>query len=227
MSELKKFIVEMLREDATDSRRVSAIGQDLLDRMLSATDLAKPQHLMRAAAFATAHDGLVRSGELMSGIKMKQLTWMMSTHCRLRVRTKTEQIGAGATIDMADTKSQFSAVKMLKAWCRANKLEGNPEAFLFPRWSARDGFFDWTKPASADWLRKEVKSLVAQVGEDPTSFSGHSFRAGGATDLFKTRTPYWIIKKAGRWKSDAALLYYRSEDDVTSAVAEAFSKLAL
>jgi hypothetical protein len=59
---------------------------------------------------------------------------------------------------------------------------------------------------------------------DPRQYSGHSFRAGGATDLFTARVPYNIIKKFGRWKSDAAMKYYRDELDISNSVASAFGR---
>ena len=48
----------------------------------------------------------------------------------------------------------------------------------------------------------------------------------GATDLFVQRVPYFIIKKMGRWKSEAAMIYYHCDDDVRQAVAVAFDNLA-
>ena len=36
------------------------------------------------------------------------------------------------------------------------------------------------------------------------------------------RVPYYIIKKMGRWVSDAALCYYRDDEDVIVSVTEAF-----
>ena len=65
--------------------------------------------------------------------------------------------------------------------------------------------------------------MVVMNGGKPEQYSGHSLRAGGATDLFVARTPYYLIKKAGRWKSDAAMLYYRCDEDVCKAVAAAFT----
>jgi hypothetical protein len=41
--------------------------------------------------------------------------------------------------------------------------------------------------------------------------TGHSFRAGGATDLFNAGVPYQVIQKQGRWKSAAVLVYFKSE----------------
>ena len=79
---------------------------------------------------------------------------------------------------------------------------------------------------SGDCLRKIIKQAVSSIGLDPTRYSGHSLRAGGATDLFAARVPYWVIKKMGRWTSDAALRYYRSEEDVVSSVRKAFQRVS-
>ena len=51
-------------------------------------------------------------------------------------------------------------------------------------------------------------------------------RAGGATDLFIARVPYFLIKRMGRWKSDAAMLYYRCDEDLFKAVEGVFDGLA-
>ncbi len=75
------------------------------------------------------------------------------------------------------------------------------------------------------YFRKLIKLAVASIGLDPSKFSGHSLRSGGATDLFEARVPYHIIKKMGRWKSDAAMRYYRSEEDVLKAVRKAFNRM--
>ena len=78
---------------------------------------------------------------------------------------------------------------------------------------------------SHHWWRKIVKWYCGKVGLDDRYYSGHSLKAGGATDLFVARVPCYIIKKMGRWKSEAAMLYYRCDEDVEHAVAEAVAKL--
>jgi integrase len=79
---------------------------------------------------------------------------------------------------------------------------------------------------SGNYFRKAIKQPVVSVGLDPRQFSGHSLRSGGATDLFEARVAYHIIKKMGRWKLEAAIRYYRCEDDVIRAVKKAFSRMS-
>ncbi len=84
---------------------------------------------------------------------------------------------------------------------------------------------NWKTFGKAEWFRKFIKKVVVKIGLDPKSCSGHSLRARGATDLFVAKVSYLIIKKAGRWKSDAALLYYRDDEDVAQVVSKVFEML--
>ena len=45
-------------------------------------------------------------------------------------------------------------------------------------------------------------------------------------NLFVARAPYNIIQRMGRWASDAALVYYRHEEDVLHAVSTPFRYVA-
>ena len=67
-----------------------------------------------------------------------------------------------------------------------------------------------------------VKSSVEAIGLDRALYSGHSCRAGGATDMFAAGIPYYVVKRHGRWKSDAALIYYRCESSIARCAAKAF-----
>ena len=46
-------------------------------------------------------------------------------------------------------------------------------------------------------MRKLSKYAVGLAGYSPLSYSGHSMRAGGATDLFNAGVAYPVIKKFG------------------------------
>ena len=113
---------------------------------------------------------------------------------------------------------------LLRTYVQRLGIEGKPDALLFP--SRRGKAWVPTKTLSDDWLRGIIKKVAVELGLDPSIYSTHSLRAGGATDLFVARVPYFAIKKMGRWKSDSAMLYYRCEEDVCEAVTEAFRALS-
>jgi integrase len=100
-----------------------------------------------------------------------------------------------------------------------NNLDQNPGALLFP--SLRSS----KSSVSHSWFRKALKHAVTDLGLDPSKFSGHSLRAGGATDLFVARTPYAIIQKMGRWKSNCFLIYFRDDEHVAFHAAAGFARL--
>lgn len=52
-----------------------------------------------------------------------------------------------------------------------------------------------------------LKSKLVAIGIDPTNYSGHSFRRGGASFAFALRIPSELIQQQGDWHSDAYLRY--------------------
>jgi hypothetical protein len=117
---------------------------------------------------------------------------------------------------------EVNAVAFLDSCFERRGIQSEPEALLFPSMSAV-GVVRPDCQASTDWLRKSINRFACRAGLG-VGYTGHSLRAGGATDLFVARVPYHIVKKAGRWKSDAALVYYRDDDDVVAAISKAFRK---
>jgi len=174
------------------------------------------------------HDGLLRAGEVLSGIRAGDCHWSgnrKSVKIHIR-RTKTVRSGEGVKITMSDYGG-VNAVSLLRQWFDSMGLWKRDNAKLIPSTGARRGEeFNMRKTASIGWLRSVVKGIALTLGLDPSQYSTHSLRAGGATDLFTQRVPYYVIKKKGRWKSEAALVYYRDDEDVEEAVRKAFKQLS-
>jgi hypothetical protein len=59
------------------------------------------------------------------------------------------------------------------------------------------------------WLMKNVDRLLRLTGRNPRQYSSHSFRKGGATSLQSKGVEDSLIRRAGRWRSDAFYLYVR------------------
>ena len=55
-----------------------------------------------------------------------------------------------------------------------------------------------------------MRARMAGLADDVVKrITGHSFRAGGATDYLLAGTPSIWVQQQGRWKSDAYMLYLR------------------
>ena len=72
-----------------------------------------------------------------------------------------------------------------------------------------------------------VNFAQVRSSQDRTTLDLEEVAATLATARFVLRVPYAIIKRMGRWRSDAFLVYYRDEEDVNRAVARGFHRLAL
>ena len=222
---LRKLMDHMRYLDTKAVSRKQALQLKHLHAMYTGSELSDPRLLEEAVILYMGHDGLLRSGELLSGLKVSDLVWSLD-HSQFTIvldRSKANRSGDGESVTIRDYEGR-SAVKLMIQWFGTMGLWDKPSSHIFPSRSGKTWL--WDKTLSTDWLRGVIKKRVAMIGLDAEKFSGHSLRAGGATDLFVARVPYFLIKKMGRWKSDAAMLYYRCEADVTDAVAAAFGRVS-
>jgi len=214
--------------DFSESRVKDALRFSMLVQIIQTMDLRDPVQLLQATVLMVGHNCLLRTAETVSDIQAQQLVWFQSAKRRgislTLYRSKTYRTGSGFNVSIDEFDHPFSAVSLLQGWWRAGGFALKPQSFLFP--AIIRGVIVYSQPMSGDYLRQLIKSCVAGLGLNPARFSGHSLRAGGATDLFAACVPYWVIKKMGRWKSDAALKYYRSEEDVVDSVRKAFHRMS-
>lgn len=90
-------------------------------------------------------------------------------------------------------------------WCkaafRAIAAARKSSEWFFPN------LLDKSKPLAGATVAQAVKRFVATIGLDPKNFAAHSTRRGAATDAFKQQIDLHLVKRMGRWKSDAVYLY--------------------
>ena len=219
---LRALVAELKRADTASSQRKRPIRFDDLLAMAKHWNLDSRADLRIATMFTLAFQGLLRSGELLSGLRAGDIKWnpdRTSFQLWLR-RTKTVRSGPGVYIGFKKRTGWFVG-DLLRKWFDMEKLWDKPTALLFP--SPKVDKNGQARTYSTSWFRRQVKLAVSSIGLDPSEYSGHSFRAGGATELFARGLGYEQIKKFGRWKSDAALIYYRDQDHIDAAVAGAFA----
>jgi len=68
-----------------------------------------------------------------------------------------------------------------------------------------------SKPLTASRAGEILKEKSEAIGLDPSKFSSHSFRSGGATSAANLNVPDQLFKVHGRWKSDSAKDGYVSD----------------
>jgi len=225
-NQLKDLVTQMRFNDSIPVQRKKPIQIKHLIKGTANWNLSDPRVLQEAVILFVGHDCLFRIGELLGGLKVSDITWA-SDHSMFHVwlgRSKANRSGDGELITVTDYSGR-SGVKLMKLWFDEMGLWNTDKALLFP---SRKSIKGWNleKTISSSWVRGSIKRLALSLGLEAKWYSGHSLRSGGATDLFVQRVPYFLIKKMGRWKSEAAMIYYRCDDDVRQAVAVAFDNLA-
>lgn len=222
---LKRTVAALEYQDATPTNTKKPATLRVLAAMHKTYDPHRPDHLLLELSLHLGHNGLLRAAELHSGLRVRDLTWdFTGRQVTLSIaRSKTHRRGAPEEVTVRDYRGR-SAYKLLVRWMDSQQLWSHPSAYILPR-LGRDLVpvaLDFEHPmVRARWV-KEFRHHLHLAGYVATEYSGHSLRAGGATDLFSLGVSYPIIKKAGRWRSEAALRYFREEDQVANTVALAF-----
>lgn len=172
-------------------------------------ELTNIKDLQFDALSRTCHNGLLRSGE---GVKLRtgDLDWSSDRRTvRISVHdSKANKTGPLEIVELTDWGPE-SAVYVLRILFDVLSLwEATDNRLVFDYFSDKQKFVN------------RVKALVALAGLDG-DFAGHSFRSGGACDLYASNVPIEAIMRMGRWKSQAALLYLRCETVTALKIASA------
>ena len=91
----------------------------------------------------------------------------------------------------------------LRAWLDAAGIVEGPIFRPINRWGQLQ-----PKPLTGHAVAELVKQLAERAGYDPTTFSGHSLRAGLATAAASAGVAYHAIKKQTGHRSDQVLQRY-------------------
>lgn len=226
---LKRTVAALEYADATPSRAKRPATLDVLGRVVAQLDLKVEWQLAFAASLLLGHNALLRAGELLSGLRVRDLRWDLEGEevTLLLARSKTHRRGPAAEVAVRRYVG-LNAYDLLRRLLRVSEIGGRADAYIFPHvGSAVAGNrVDYNRPMLRGWWVRTLRLFVSRAGLESNLYSGHSLRAGGATDLFTAGVSYPAIKKAGRWTSEAALRYFRQKDYVASEVARAFGRQA-
>lgn len=229
-AKVKKVEDGLKFEDYSCVRKMEALLRSVLISICELLDLRQPPHLLMATTLFFGHDGLLRGGELWSGIKVTHISWhsdFLGFDLTLW-RTKTHRSGGPITITYRTQPGEFGAVPLLKMWFTQQELWDKPDAYLWTglRQSGDSFLCGPLRSAAANksmWVRA-MRWLLTLVGHPAHRFGGHSCRVGGACDLFNSGVSLAWIMKYGRWKTpEAAMEYFRHNHLMAEEIARVFA----
>ena len=116
--------------------------------------------------------------------------------------TKTVQFGQRVLQIpvIAMPQSKLCVLNAFLNMVRLTPAARSDPAFLLPSASG-------LKPVSYPFFQKFIKTAISAIGLDPSGFSSHSFRRGGANLAFRSNVPSELIKVQGDWASQAYFRY--------------------
>ena len=216
---LKSFIDELRLENVEEVHRMMPFTSEIISTVTAELNMDVEKDRVLALAIHLGHDGLLRSKEILwrdkqieKGPEVRNFSFGNNSNDVMYSipRTKTHRKGAAVNITIPSVGTGTNAYSLLKLHLKKSDLNGKPTSQLFPSY------------ATTAWLRRQLKKLATKYNIDPSVVGNHVLRAGGATDLFNSNLPTWVIQKYGRWKSNAVLIYQRDEHHVMRMVQKGF-----
>ena len=163
-------------------------------------------HRVVRASISAAVYGLLRAGEFTVKpgkdvpLLRSDVTWFADrVELKLRV-SKTDIFRQGVTVTLWKNDSSTCPFTNLKD-VYDNSPVKHPQAPLFQD--------EQGQALTYKAIVKAVKVLADECGFNPKSFSGHSFRIGGATTMGILKFPPEVIRQLGRWESTCYQRYVR------------------
>ena len=195
----------------------------ILKQMMEQVSFTLRNDRMIWAVLCTGIYGLFRSGELApQSAKAKDYLRMRDLHRdaggRYRIHlgaSKTDIWRIGVDVHITGNGTSTCPIRALDAMLK-DRGNTDPNAPLFS--------LDGVKPLTRPQLLKAMKMLLARAKLDPTKFSGHSLRKGGAQTLMEAGVPEWQIQILGRWQSACFKLYVQLTEDIRKHIAVLMGK---
>jgi hypothetical protein len=151
--------------------------------------------------------------------KKSGLLWIRLTH------TKTIQFGEREVIVpiAAMPNRNYDPVKLWMNHCKINRVGQQPKgspAFSYPDEAGNTRALTYVAVAGL------LKAAATKLGLNPSKFSSHSLRRGGATFAAISKVPASIIKAIGDWRSNAYEEYIKLAMNVREQGARAMAACA-
>lgn len=215
---VKQTFRGMKRAHGTAQRQARPLLFDDVVKMTQA-DLfggyQKVKDIRDTALILIGFSGMFRRAELID-LRIEDLTEVKEGFVVLLRRSKTDQMGRGRKVGIprASIDSTFEAdaeaeaetvcpVKALSAWIATLKERGITRGPVFRHVDKAGTISDSLHARS---ISRILKYHAEKAGIDPTLVSGHSLRAGAATELAIRGVDLWKVQQQGGWKDTRMLV---------------------
>jgi hypothetical protein len=161
---LKLVVSELKYQDVRGVVRKHPLKLEYLLHVMQKIDIKSSKELYGMTLLFLGHDGLLRSGELASGLTTADVSWgvdMKSFTLQLK-RSKGNRKDGAEYVTYAD-RDNWSAVKLLRIYYDKFSLWHQHDTQLFSKMN-RNGSLDYSHRLVTDWIRRYVKKCVVLIG---------------------------------------------------------------
>ena len=210
-SELVRLVLRGIRRrHGRPQHRVAALSADDLFEIIRSLG-PSTKDIRDAAILLVGFAGAFRRSELAS-IDLNDIGFGQNGLSIRLCRSKTDQDGRGRKVSIPRLGSPICPVNTMEQWLSVSKIK---EGAVFR--PVTKGGKIVARRISPEAIACLVKSCVRRIGRDPRAYSGHSLRAGFATEAARLSVPMLKIRAQTGHTSDFALEKYIRESEVNSA----------
>jgi len=160
-------------------------------------------------AMCVAHFACLRTGEFVaksqtdiSSCLFRHNVNITNNSVQLHLRnSKTDTSNRGTDIVIGCTNQSICAHCIMHKFCLTRDEYNSHDKPLY--------IFQNGMVLTRQLFIKQTRLYLSLIGVDPSLYSGHSYRAGGATTAAIAGLHDWEIKRLGRWKSHTYHRYIR------------------
>ena len=178
---ISRLVSQLKFEDTGDTLRKAPVQEHHLKSLLPLCNLDDAHDLLMVTNLYMGHDGLLRSGEIVSGLRPRDVIWNPGrTSMSVRfARSKTHRTG-GPFQDYFKDRPTPNAVSLMRRWFDLNRL-GEPASAslqLFPRRLSWTRFLSGPSPCRTThwshpwicwaWLRRIIVGTPCEQEALPT-----------------------------------------------------------
>ena len=204
---IKMMLKGILVTKKYSPKKAAPITTDILRDMYMRVDTTAPNDCTFWALYVIAFFLLARKSNLVPDTvakfdASKQLTRgdIQVTKSSLVITlkwSKTNQTGRKETFPLIrNAGNPLCPVRAYQQMVAMFPADNDAPAFLLKKYGV-------IRTATYRQFQDHIKESIKRIGLDPTDYSSHSFRRGGATYAFQCGLSPAMIKKLGDWKSDS------------------------
>ena len=210
--EFKVLLRGLKRKLSKSAKQALPITPDMLILMYQHVDINRPIELAHWTAFLFALRLLYRKSSIApeslqkfdfnTGLSRQKAVLSNGVVLVYQNHSKTDQFMASTRITpiVRGTIPALDPVIHYNKLVSENALEGTCPAFSY----LVNGR---VKCVTHKSFTNHLKTLLVKIGLDPSNWSGHSFRRGGASLLYRLGIDPLTIQACGDWSSDTFLRY--------------------